>query len=187
MIRYIKKLLDYDLARTFNSTLLGLVVMLVRNLGLRPRLFILKPVGLSKQTDRFLWSNIITTITIIALVGVFASCQKQDATVPDLSKVTVTYNTPINRLTFHKGDTVNIDANIGYTNEINGVMVQIIDSAADQVIFQDDQDLHTDKFRLQRTWVDTYANNARLKVVITTAIANGTKFAENNIYFYTQP
>ena len=131
--------------------------------------------------------NFIKITLLLLSIAVLTSCQKHDTSPADPDKVTVTYNTALNGLTYHKGDTVNIDATIDYTGEINGVMVAITDTATDNILYQDDQDLHTDRFNLQRSWVDTYANTANLKVVITVAIANGTKFAENTVHFETQP
>jgi hypothetical protein len=130
---------------------------------------------------------LIRTAAVVIAVLLLASCQKKDTVTVDLSKVTVSYNQPLDGLTFHKGDTVNIDANISYTNEINGVKIEIIDTGADNIMYHDDQDLHTDRFNLRRSWVDTYSNTASLKVMITVAVANSTKFAENSIHINSHP
>ncbi len=126
------------------------------------------------------------TITLAAIIA-FAACQKKDLSPVDLNKVTVQYNTAINGKTFHKGDTITVDADIAYTSELNGVMLQIADSATDEILYLDDQDLHTDHFNLQRKWIDTCSTAATLKIIIKVAVANGTEFAENKIQFNVQP
>ncbi len=132
-------------------------------------------------------NNYIKTTIIIAAVVFLASCQKKDISLGNLNNVTVQYKQAIDGKTFHKGDTVVIDADVAYTSEINGVMLQIADSATDVILYQDDQDLHTDHFNLQHEWVDTCTTAMTLKVIITIAVANGTEFAENKIHVNVQP
>lgn len=132
-------------------------------------------------------TNFIKILIAFASLIFISSCQKSDTTIADPDKVIITYNTPIEGKTFRWRDIIDFDATISYTTEINAVKIEVIDSIADMVLFEEDHDLHTDKFNLSESWQNTCADSAVLKVKITVAIAHGTAFAEKSIYIHSKP
>ena len=126
-------------------------------------------------------------LLVFAWIPLAISCQKRDTTPADLSKVTVTFITPAPQQVYHKGDTVQISANVSYTSEITGIGVQIIDSATGSLLFENDHDLHTDHFALSESWVDTLSENTTLRLIVTVFVANTSAKAERSIYFRSLP
>ena len=133
-------------------------------------------------------SKITKSLAVFVLVACMASCQKKDNTPVDLSKVTVTFESPTAGHVYHTGDTVQINATVAYPAELAGIGVQIIDTAMDSVLFEDDQDTHTDHFSFQKKWIDDYPVAANLEVKIFVFVANNTKVpADRSIFISTQP
>ena len=116
------------------------------------------------------------------------SCQKKDNTPFDSTKVTVLFTSLTYGQVFHKGDTININTDVSYPGEIVGIGVQISDSTTGNLVYEDDQDTHTNDFPFQRSWVDTLANSTTLQVKILVFIANNTSTpAERVIYIRSEP
>jgi hypothetical protein len=132
-------------------------------------------------------NNIFKGLLVFALIAFVTSCQKKDNTPAYLSKVSVTFTAPASGQAFHKGDTVNINAAVTYISEINGLGLQIIDTATGNVLFSDDHDLHTDHFALSGTWVDTLANSAVLQVKVSVFVANSISPAIRTTYISSSP
>src|SRR4051812_45045493 len=116
----------------------------------------------------------IKSFIAFALVACISSCQKKDNTPVDLSKVTVAFISPVDGQIYHTGDTININTNVSYIGEIAGIGIQIIDSATDSVLFEDDQDTHTDHFNFSSSWENTCTDATTLQVKILVFVANNT-------------
>ena len=132
-------------------------------------------------------NNYFKNLLVFACILLALSCQKKDNTPADLSKIAVTFITPAAQQLYHKNDTVQINASVTYISEITGVGMQIIDSATDDVLFEDDHDLHTSHYSISESWVDTLSANATLSVVVTVFVANTTGKAERSISFRSLP
>jgi hypothetical protein len=132
-------------------------------------------------------NRIIKSFLVVAWVVLAASCQKKDTTPVDLSKVSVTFTNPKAGEIFHKGDTLRITAEVAYISEINGIGIQIIDTATGTVLLEEDHDLHMDHFTLPAEWADTLSESATLQVKVTVFVANSTMPAERSAYFVTTP
>ena len=127
-------------------------------------------------------------LIVFGLISFAMSCQKKDNTPVDLSKVTVDFTSLTAGQLFHKGDIIPVNVNVSYDAEIVGIGVQIIDSTTDSLVYEDDQDTHTNNFPFQRSWVDTFSSDATLQVKILVFVANNTTVpAIRSIYIKTAP
>ena len=126
-------------------------------------------------------------LLVFAWILVGLSCQKKDNTPGDRSKVTVTFTSPAPRQTYHKGDTVQVNTNVGYVSEILGIWVQIIDTATGEKLFEDNHDTHTDHFSFPTSWVDTLSDSATLQVKISVFVTNSATPAVRTTYFISKP
>ncbi len=128
--------------------------------------------------------NLLVFVPILFAV----SCQKKDNTPFDSTKVTVLFTSLTYGQVFHKGDTVNVNADVSYPAEIVGIGVQISDSTTGNIVYEDDQDTHTNDFPFQRSWVDTCSLNETLQVKILVFVANNTSVpVARSIYIKTAP
>ena len=132
-------------------------------------------------------NNYLSKLLFIAWLPFVLSCQKTDSTPADISKVTVTFVSPVQHQVYHKGDTIQVNSDISYNSEIIGTGIQIIDSATDSVLFEDDHDLHTDHYAISETWVDTLSKSTTLNVVVTVFVANTPEKALRSIYVNSAP
>jgi hypothetical protein len=132
-------------------------------------------------------NNIFKSLLVFAPILLMLSCQKKDNTPADLSKVLVTFATPATQQVYHTGDTININANVTYASEIIGIGLQIIDTAKDSVLYDEDHDLHTDHFALSGSWINELSDSTTLELKVTVFVANSAEKAERTIYFISKP
>lgn len=115
------------------------------------------------------------------------SCQKKDNTPVDLSKVIVKFVDPTDGQVFRTGDAIQVNTVVSYSGELAGMAVQIIDTATDSILFEDDQDTHTSVFSFSRSWVDTCTKPTVLQVKMLVFVANNTAVpAERSIYIKSE-
>jgi len=127
-------------------------------------------------------------LLVFALFPLTMSCQKKDNTPVDTTKVTVLFNGLTYGQVFHKGDTIQVNANVSYPGEIVGIFVDISDSTTDSLYYQDNADIHTNNFLFQRSWVDTLSAAATLQIKITVFLANNTATpAVRSLYIKSEP
>lgn len=124
---------------------------------------------------------------VFASILLMASCQKKDTTPADLSKVTVTFASPLAGQVVHVNDTVQVSAEVSYNAEIIGVGIQIIDTATSDVVFAEDHDLHTDHYSIDESWVNTLTDSTVLCAKVTVFVANSDERTERLTYFTAKP
>ncbi len=132
-------------------------------------------------------NKIFKGLLVFILFNFIASCQKKDNTPVNLSKVSVVFANPATGQIFRKGDTVMINAVVTYISEINGLGLQIIDTAKGEILYSDDHDLHTDHFTLNGSWLDTLSNTTALQVKVSVFVANSTIPAVRTMYISSNP
>ncbi len=130
----------------------------------------------------------LKNLPVFAMLLLAMSCQKKDNSPADASKVTVVFASPVDAQTVHKGDTVNILADVSYYAEMSGIAVEIIDTAADSQLYEDDADTHTNHFSFQKQWIDNLDDSTTLQVKILVFMTNNTTIpAERSIYIKSLP
>ena len=124
---------------------------------------------------------------ILLLLIAFHSCQKDNSTATDATKLNVNINSPLQRHNYHRGDTVNIAAEITYINAMHGVDIKIRDSATGAEVYADDEHAHADHISVSRQWVDTISTPATLILEMYVTLDHSTAPEKKIVTFYTQP
>ena len=130
---------------------------------------------------------IIHTILIAAATCGIAACQKDKTPAAEPSKVTISISAPVAGAIYHKGDTVNITAAVGYISQMHGYELKIKNKSTGIVYFTADEDVHASAFNVNQQWVDTLSSAAALELEITAEIDHNGNEAEKQVEFNSQP
>lgn len=124
----------------------------------------------------------IASITLIFLI--ITGCQKQNNESSGSSAVDIIITSPENNQTFHKGDTVHINASVNYDGQLHGCEVKIIDTVSGFTLYDDAQHVHSDKFEINDRWYNELSSPAVLKLwIIAYTDHNGSEVKkERTIY-----
>lgn len=129
----------------------------------------------------------LRTLTIIILLAGLLSCQKK-ATVTSATpdEVNININAPLEGATYRKGDTVYINAEISYTGQLHGYIMQItMEDGA--VIFETEGHNHDDRIAVAEKWCDTLSYAANLNMVLTAVIDHDKNQKITKVGFNSQP
>jgi hypothetical protein len=132
--------------------------------------------------------KIVLSITsFTALLLFLASCQKKDNTLVDASQVVFSVSSPLSNQVYHKGDTVQILANISYPTELHGYEVKIIDTTTGFIVYDNPTHVHDDHFSVNEQWIDSAAQQQHLKLEVIAVIDHDGDNAIKQINFQYQP
>ena len=128
-------------------------------------------------------------INMLAIPGLLslAACQRSDDVTPDANKVAIVITNPTEGQTFHRGDTVFMNAAVQYVSELHGYELTITNVANNAVLFDEDDHVHDDHFTISNYWVDTLSQPADLKINLTAEIDHNGNEADKSILIKTQP
>lgn len=125
-------------------------------------------------------------IAILAVL-LLAGCQKDDDTPVQPSKVTTTITSPHEGQQLHKGDTLNIEADISYISRLHGYVLRIINQNNNEVVYTTEEHEHSDGFSIREKWVDTLSAPASLTLQVTAEITHEGDTSVSKLTFSSQP
>lgn len=128
--------------------------------------------------------QILFTAALLILLG---SCQKKDDTAPDPAQVTFQISNPAAGQTFHKGDTLFINATVNYISELHGYDLSLVNAADQSVLFEEQQHVHSDHFTISNYWVDTLSRPTDITLKLTTEIDHAGHEATKTVSIHSQP
>lgn len=133
-------------------------------------------------------TNELTTITIIILLAGLLSCQKKAtvATSAASDEISININAPLEGSTYKKGDTVYINAEISYTGQLHGYIMQITMEDG-TVLFEAEGHSHSDKISVAEKWCDTLSYAAPLNMVLVAVIDHDENPKITKVGFKSQP
>ena len=123
----------------------------------------------------------------ILFVLLLAACQKEDNTPVQPSQVTTSVISPQEGQVVRKGDTLNIEANISYISKLHGYVLNIVNTANNEIVYTTSEHGHNDNFSIKEQWVDTLSAPATLKLEITTEITHDGDTSMTELMFKSQP
>lgn len=123
----------------------------------------------------------------ILAVLLLAACQKQDDTPVQPSMVVTSITSPYQGQQLHKGDTLNIEADINYISKLHGYVLRVINQNTNDVLYITEEHEHSDKFSIREKWVDTLSAPASLMLQITTEITHEGDTSISKLMFSSQP
>lgn len=126
--------------------------------------------------------NVYAAIAAIALVG----CQKNSNTPVNAAAVNLAISAPTEAETFHSGDTVHIKADVSYSGQLHGCEVQIMDSAGN-ILFDEEQHVHSDKFVIDEKWVTTATIPMTVTLTVTAFIDHNGNDVKKNRVLHLEP
>jgi Domain of unknown function (DUF4625) len=131
--------------------------------------------------------SIIKFLSVVIFpISIFSACQKNDSVTADPSKVTIAVLSPDSTHLYHKGDTINISANVTYISELHGYSLEIKDSM-DNTVYSSDIDIHQDHFSITEKWVDTISTAKKLTLYLHVEIDHNGNEASKTVTILTTP
>lgn len=121
-------------------------------------------------------------ILILLLLLWETGCKKKKNAEPDPSKVEITINAPQNGQTFNSGDTIYLNANINYNDQLHGCEVKIVDTVSGFVLYDEAQHVHSDKFVINEKWLNELTSSVTLKVNFIAYIDHNGKTVNQERY-----
>lgn len=131
--------------------------------------------------------TLITAYITTASLWSITACQKDNTPVAQPDKVTFNITTPAAGAIYHKGDTVNLKAEIGYISEMHGYTLQIVDINSGNVLYTAMEDSHGEQYTIAKQWVDTLSAARDLKMAIKVEIDHDGHEANSYTQFKSQP
>lgn len=126
----------------------------------------------------------ITTITTFLLLLIVA-CQKADLPQATTDEVLINILSPKAGETYKIGDTVQIVADISYTDQLHGYIIRINDK--DGLIFETEGHRHSDNISISEQWVNTLSYPTELTMEVICVMDHEEKLKNANVAFNSQP
>lgn len=101
--------------------------------------------------------------------------------------VTISIASPASKQIFHKGDTVKVNADVAYTEQLHGYIVTITNTANGVVVFETEGHSHSDHMAINETWVDTLNTSTELELTVTAVIDHDENLKNAKLIFNCQP
>ncbi|MBS1771341.1 MAG: hypothetical protein JST82_00685 [Bacteroidetes bacterium] len=128
-------------------------------------------------------SALFMILTCILMV----SCQKKDDTPAQPSSIVINLSAPSDGHIFRKGDTVFMKASVSYISQLHGYELSIKNKATGESLFYDYQHTYTDKFDINKYWVDTVNSNIDMKLELTVQIDHDGNQSTKELSLKSQP
>lgn len=128
------------------------------------------------------FSIALTVLTTI----IFCSCQKDNSTRPDASKVIFRIKDPLSGQAYSNGDTIFMQAEVQYSAAMHGYNVSLTDSASGAVFFQTGDHAHDSSFTINTYWVDTLTVAKTMRLEFQVAIDHDGNAAKQGVYIYNK-
>lgn len=114
------------------------------------------------------------------------ACQRKEATTVAPDEVKLSVVSPKAGDTFHKGDTVSIQADITYSTELHGYVARIKGDDG-TVYFETEMHSHSDHIVVQEEWTDTLSTKCNLTMELVAVIDHDNNTKTTTVAISSQP